>query len=332
VITIHITRCDPLATYVAVAKNAGGLMTAKKKYLVVGTGVIGSLVAEQLAADGHSVTTLSRRGTGPANQRIKSVAGNAADAKRLTDLAEGCAAIFNCANPPYHRWPEEWPPIADALLTAAERSGAVLVTLNNLYAYGTPSGPLKPETPLRATYAKGRVRGQMWLDAKAAHDEKRLRATEVRSSDFIGPNATEVSVITRVVPDILAGKNVRVLGSADQPHTWSYTVDVARTLIACANNKVAWGRVWHVPSNPPRTQREVVDELADAAGVKRVKASVVPMALIRIMGLFSAMMRELPITMYQFEQPFVMDDSATRKELVLTPTPWKEVLAKTVGK
>jgi hypothetical protein len=36
--------------------------------------------------------------------------------------------------------------------------------------------------------------------------------------------------------------------------------------------------------------------------------------------------------MYQFEQPFVMDDSATRKELGVTPTPWKEVLAKTVGK
>jgi nucleoside-diphosphate-sugar epimerase len=43
-------------------------------------------------------------------------------------------------------------------------------------------------------------------------------------------------------------------------------------------------------------------------------------------------MRELPITMYQFEKPFIMDDSATRKELGLKPTPWKEVLAKTVGK
>jgi nucleoside-diphosphate-sugar epimerase len=305
-------------------------MARSKRYLVVGTGAIGTIVATRLAADGHSVKTISRRGIGPKNPLVKNVAGDAADPAQLSKHAAGAAAIFNCVNPPYHRWPQEWPPIATALLVAAEQSGAVLVTLNNLYAYGTPDGALFPDTPLGATYAKGKVRGQMWLDAKAAHDAKRLRATEVRASDFIGPNGE--SAVIRLVPDILAGKSVQVLGSADAPHTWSYTGDVADTLIACADNKAAWGRAWHVPSNPPRTQREVVDDLTDAAGVKRVKVSVVPKLLIRLLGIFSPFMRELPITMYQFEKPFIMDDSATRKELGLKPTPWKEVLAKTVGK
>jgi nucleoside-diphosphate-sugar epimerase len=305
-------------------------MARSKRYLVVGTGAIGNIVATRLAADGHSVTTISRRGSGPKSPLVENVAGDASDAALLSKHADGVAAIFNCVNPPYHRWPQEWPPIATALLVAAEQSGAVLVTLNNLYAYGTPDGALSPDTPLGATYAKGKVRGQMWLDAKAAHDAKRLRATEVRASDFIGPNGE--SMVTRLVPNILAGKSVQVLGSADAPHAWSYIGDVADTLIACADNKAAWGRVWHVPSNPPRTQREVVDDLADAAGVKRVKVSVVPKLLIRLLGIFSPVMRELPITMYQFEKPFLMDDSATRKELGLRPTPWKEVLAKTVRK
>ena len=305
-------------------------MARSKRYVVVGTGAIGTLVAARLAADGHAVTTISRRGVGPKSPFVENVAGDATDAALLSKRADGAAAIFNCVNPPYHRWPQEWPPIATAMLTAAEQSGAVLVTLNNLYAYGTPDGALTPDTPLRAAYAKGKVRGQMWLDAKAAHDAKRLRATEVRASDFIGPNGE--SAVIRLVPDILAGKSVQVLGSADAPHTWSYTGDVADTLIACADNKAAWGRAWHVPSNPPRTQREVVDDLADASGVKRVKVSVVPKLLIRLLGIFSPFMRELPITMYQFEKPFIMDDSATRKELGLKPTPWKEVLAKTVGK
>jgi hypothetical protein len=43
-------------------------------------------------------------------------------------------------------------------------------------------------------------------------------------------------------------------------------------------------------------------------------------------------MRELPITLYQFEKPFVMDDTATRKELGLKPTPLSAVLKATVGK
>jgi len=244
-------------------------------------------------------------------------------------VAADRAAIFNCVNPPYHRWPQEWPPIAAALLHAAEESGAVLTTLSNLYAYGAPTGPLTPETPLRATYVKGQVRGQMWLDAKAAHDANKIRATEVRASDFIGP--TGFGIINRLVPSIVAGKNVQVLGNPDAPHSWTYTVDVAKTLIEAAQNKTAWGRAWHVPTNPPRTQRQVVEELAEAAGVGPVKVSVVPNALLRLLGLFNPQMREVLITMYQFEQPFVIDDTATRRELGLSPTAWEEVLQATVS-
>ncbi len=303
---------------------------AKKKYVVVGTGAIGSLVADQLAADGHSVIAISRHAAPSKSPMVDHVAGDASDAKFLARQAVDAAAIFNCVNPPYHRWPQEWPPIAAALLHAAEESGAVLTTLSNLYAYGTPTGPLTPETPLRATYVKGQVRGQMWLDAKAAHDANKIRATEVRASDFIGP--TGFSAINRLVPDIVAGKRVQLLGNPDAPHSWTYTVDVAKTLIAAAQNKTAWGRAWHAPTNPPRTQRQVVEELAKAAGVAPVKASAVPNTLLRFLGIFNSEIREVLITMYQFEQPFVIDDTATRRELGLAPTRWEEVLEATVAK
>ena len=303
---------------------------AKKKYVVVGTGAIGTLVADQLAAAGHSVIAISRHASPSKSPMVEHVAGDASDATFLARQAVDAAAIFNCVNPPYHRWPQEWPPIAAALLHAAEESGAVLTTLSNLYAYGAPTGPLTPETPLRATYAKGQVRGQMWLDAKAAHDANKIRATEVRASDFIGP--TGFSAINRLVPDIVEGKRVQLLGNPDAPHSWTYTVDVAKTLIAAAQNKTAWGRAWHVPTNPPRTQRQVVEELAEAAGVGPVKVSVVPNALLRLLGLFNPQMREVLITMYQFEQPFIIDDTATRRELGLAPTQWEEVLQATVGK
>ena len=303
---------------------------AKKKYVVVGTGAIGTLVADQLAAAGHSVIAISRHASPSKSPMVEHVAGDASDAKFLARQAVDAAAIFNCVNPPYHRWPQEWPPIAAALLHAAEETGAVLTTLSNLYAYGVPTGPLTPETPLRAIYAKGQVRGQMWLDAKAAHDANKIRATEVRASDFIGP--TGFSAINRLVPDIVEGKRVQLLGNPDAPHSWSYTVDVAKTLIAAAQNKTAWGRAWHAPTNPPRTQRQAVEELAKAAGVAPVKASAVPNTLLRFLGLFNPQMREVLITMYQFEQPFIIDDTATRRELGLAPTQWEEVLQATVVK
>jgi nucleoside-diphosphate-sugar epimerase len=135
----------------------------------------------------------------------------------------------------------------------------------------------------------------------------------------------------RVIPRLLAGKSARVLGSLDQPHSWTYVEDVATTLVECARRPEAWGRVWHVATNAPRTQRQILDDLCDAAGVDRVRSNTAPPVLIRLLGLFSPTVRELPHTLYQFTAPFIIDDSATRAELQLAPTPWGEVLRETIN-
>jgi hypothetical protein len=49
----------------------------------------------------------------------------------MTELAAGAVAIYNCANPQYHQWKTDWPPIARALPTAGERSMAGLATVSN---------------------------------------------------------------------------------------------------------------------------------------------------------------------------------------------------------
>ena len=103
-------------------------------HLVIGAGVIGGRVAQLLAERGERVSVVSRSGAGPAD--VTRVAADARDAEAMTRLASGAAVIYNCVNPPYHRWPADWPPIAASVLSAAERSGAVLVTLSNLYGYG----------------------------------------------------------------------------------------------------------------------------------------------------------------------------------------------------
>jgi nucleoside-diphosphate-sugar epimerase len=300
------------------------------KYVIIGAGAVGSLVAEQLSAGGHQESLVSRSGSGPARPGVSQVAADASDATAISALASGCDAIFNCANPAYHRWLTDWPPIANALLAAAERSGAVLVTLSNLYAYGEVTGPISPTMPLSSTLPKAQVRARMWTDALAAHQAGRIRATEVRASDFVGPRA-QSHLGDRVVPRLAEHKGCQVLGSADQPHSWTYVGDVATTLIACAQNPAAWGRAWHVPTNTARTQRQAIDDLADAMGVAHVKVSTVPSVALKVMGLFNPLMRELPKTMYQFTAPFVIDDTATRTELGLEPTPWPEVLRATAA-
>lgn len=298
-------------------------------HLVVGAGPIGSATARRLADAGNRVVLASRTGRGPEHPGIERRAVDAADTERLIDVARGATALYNCVNPPYHRWPTEWPPIATALLAAAERTGAVLATVSNLYGYGPVDGPISEHLPLAATGRKGRVRAQMYRDALAAHAAGRLRMTEVRGSDYVGPGA-ESHLGDRVVPRLLAETGVFVLGDPDQPHSWTYTDDVARLLVVAAADERAWGKAWHVPSNPARTQREAISDLARVADLGMVPVRALPNPLVRGLGLVNPTIRELQETRYQLVRPFVMSSEAAEKTFGLRPTRWDDVLAATL--
>lgn len=294
-------------------------------HVVVGAGSVGQSVAAQLAEAGDEVTVVTRSGTRVDGAR--SVSADASDVGALLAAAPQAVAVYNCANPRYNEWPRDWPPIAAALLAYAEQTGAVLATVSNLYGYGPVAAPMAEYLPLAASGHKGQIRATMWQQAKQAHDDGRVRVTEVRGSDYIGASEQSRVGSSRVVPNVLAGKSVSLLGGLDYPHTWTAPADVARTLIACAGDERAWGRPWHVPSNAPRTQRQVVNDLAAAAGVPEVKVKQIPNAAVWALGLVNPMMREMRETAYQFEGPYVMDDSAARSTFGLQPTPWDEIVS-----
>jgi nucleoside-diphosphate-sugar epimerase len=312
-------------------------MESDELHVVVGAGPVGSGIARALAERGHRVKIVTRSGSGPDEAGIERVAADASDAGALAAIATGASAIYNCANPPYHRWPELWPPMAAAMLAAAEKSGAVLVTISNLYGYGPAQGtsgytaarPMTEQTPLAATGKKGKVRAQMWHEAFQAHQAGRGRVVELRASDYVGPGANSV-LGDRVVPRVLKGQAVTMLGKTDRPHTWSYTGDVVTMAVLAARDERAWGHVWHVPSGEPRTQQQAVDDIARVAGVKQVPVRTAPGAVMYAMGLFSPLMRELRETSYQFSEDFVMDSSAAQLAFGLEASPWDGVLAEIV--
>lgn len=315
-------------------ENTSGL------HVIIGAGPVGSGVARELATRGERVRIITRSGSGPAGSPAELVAADASDANAMARLTVGAAAVYNCANPPYHRWPELWPPIAASLLAAAERSGAVLVTVSNLYAYGPASAsqgtagydadhPMTEATPQAATGRKGKVRSRMWRDALAAHNAGRVRATEIRASDYVGPGAGSV-LGERVVPSVLRGRGVWMPGRVDRLHTWSFTGDVARMAVVAGSDRTAWGHAWHAPSGRPRTQRDAIEDFAAAAGLAPVPVRAVPSVAMRAAGLFSPVIRELAETEYQFTEDFVMDSSAAQRAFGLQPTPWNQVLAETL--
>ncbi len=297
-------------------------------HVIVGAGAVGSATASLLADRGEQVRILSRRGSGPQHAAIERVAADATDAERLISLAEGATALYNCANPAYHRWLTDWPPLAAALLGAAERSGAVLATASHLYGYNPAADPMTEDSPLSATHPKLRIRADMWRDALAAHHAGRIRATEVRASDYIEAN----SILSFALAEpLLAGKRAYSPAPLDVPHSWTSIRDVATTLVTVAGDERAWGAAWHVPTTPPRTVRELATRFTEVAGVPAPRLTAIPYPALWSVGLFSPMVRELRTTRYQFARPFVLDSTRTTATFGLEPTALDAALAEALA-
>ena len=293
------------------------------EHVIVGAGAVGSAAAVLLAERGEHVRIVSRRGTGPEHPAIERVAANATDAERLTELTAGAAALYNCANPQYHQWFTDWPPLAAALLTAAERSGALLATMSNVYGYGPVDGPITQKTPLAATHPKLRLRAQLWQDALDAHLAGRIRATEVRASDYIEQNSLLSSAIGK---QLLAGKRAYSPSPLDVPHSWTSISDCARALVTVAADERSLGQAWLVPTGPALTVRQLATRFVEVNGAPAAKLTAIPYPVIWAAGLFEPFIKELRITRYQFTAPFVLDSSATTQMFALNPTPLDDAL------
>jgi nucleoside-diphosphate-sugar epimerase len=294
------------------------------EHVIVGAGAVGSATALLLAEQGEHVKIVTRHGSGPEHPAIERVAADATDAERLTELTRGAAALYNCASPQYHQWFTDWPPLASALLTAAERSGAVLASMSNLYGYGPTDGPIGQKTPIAATHPKLRLRAEMWASQLAAQEAGRIRATvEVRASDYIEAN----SIISFALgKPLLAGKRAYVPSPLDVPHSWTSIHDCGRALVTVAGQERAYGQVWMVPTNPPLTIRQVAARFAEVNGAPPAKVSAIPYPAVWATGLFQPLVKELRTTRYQFTRPFILDSSATTSEFGLEPTPLDEAL------
>lgn len=300
------------------------------KHVIVGAGQIGTLLATRLAGDGHEVVVVSRSGSGP--DGVTKVAASAADEARLTQVARGAAVIYNCANPPYHRWTQDWPPMAASLLGAAQTTGAVLTTLANLYPYGEVSGPMTEDLPLSSPGVKGQVRARMWADTLRAHQAGRIRMTELRASDYYGPGVRDQGHVgERFFPPLLAGKPATYLHDPAVSRSWTYVHDVAAALATAGSDERAYGRAWHVPTAQPFSARELADRAAALAGTAPARIRRVPYWVQDAMGLAVPMMRELRETRHQFDRPYVLDSSDFQATFGQRPTSLDDGVAATVS-
>jgi hypothetical protein len=236
-------------------------------------------------------------------------------------------------NPPYSAriWAELVPRYMDNLIAASSETGARLIVLNNLYMLGAPrGGTLNEDTPMNPSSRKGEIRARAADCLFETHRRGHVIATEGRASDFYGPGGTQTGRGDFFWPRALSGKTAYSPFPLDAVHTYHYIPDVAAGLatLGCADAS-AYGQWWMLPCWPAGTLRELVTRLASALG-RTITVAQVPRWMVKTAAVAVPLMRELNEMMYQWDEPFVVDDSRFRARFQAVPADVGQAAIETV--
>jgi nucleoside-diphosphate-sugar epimerase len=301
------------------------------QHVVLGAGQVGSEIARQLAAAGQPVTVATRDGRDTGIAGTGSVRVDASDPASVRAATDGAEVAYFAVQPAYTRWPTDFPPLVEGVLGGLRGSGTRLVVVDNLYMYGPTGGaPIREDLPYAATNRKGTARAKAATRLLAADRAGDVRVVLGRASDFFGPGANDSVLGERFFGSIVAGKSADVYGKPDLPHSFTYVPDFARALIELGRHEDAFGRAWHVPTAPAGSMLDAARLAADAAG-KPLRTRTVGKMMLRLVGPFVPEAREMNEMAYEFEEPYVLDDSAIRSAYGLTHTPLEESIPATVA-
>ncbi|WP_392674259.1 NAD-dependent epimerase/dehydratase family protein [Streptomyces sp. LN785] len=288
--------------------------------VVLGAGPAGTTLARELVDRGHPVRLVDRAGDGAAIDGVERFAADVATAEGARAAVEGAVVVYHCVNVGYHLQIDVMPRIQEAVLAAAEAAGARLVVLDTLYPYGETHGAVMTEdTPWNATTRKGRMRAELDARYLAAHAEGRLGVVLGRSADFVGPAVLNSTLGGAVFPAALTGGEVPALGDIDLPHSYTYIGDVAAGLATLGAQPDGDGRVWHLPTAPARTTRQIFAMIEERTG-RPLDITVVDEP--RPVGPFDEVfMAEYAEMFYQHTEPQIVDSSAIERAYGLRANP-----------
>jgi nucleoside-diphosphate-sugar epimerase len=301
-------------------------------HVIFGAGQVGTRLVTQLLASGCRVR-VARRRPAASGEGIEVIQGDAADPEFCIRAADGASVVYHCMNPPYDAkiWASLLPRLMDNLIGAASRANARLVVLDNLYMLGHPGGrPMSEDTPMRPVSRKGEIRARCAERLFDAHRRGDVREVTGRASDYYGPGGVQTHLGERFWRPALAGKSARLLIDPDAVHTYHYIPDVAAGLatLGTAPDDVT-GQAWMLPCAPAGTLRELVHGFAEALG-RPIRVASTPRLLVKALALFNPLIREVEEMLYQWDEPFIVDDRRFRERFDAVPTPADEAAVETV--
>jgi len=244
------------------------------------------------------------------------------------------SVVVHAVNPIYTRWEAEALPAARAGMGIAESLDARFLLPGNVYNYGeTMPAVIDEATPQRPSTSKGRIRAEMEGELERRAGAGRLRSVVITAGDFFGAGSGSWLDLAVVKP--IARGRIDYPGDPALMHAWAYLPDLARAFVAIAS----------VPASAPFqrftfaghsvTGQAFIDAVETAAaglGLAPVggwRHGRLPWPLIRALGLFVSMPRELARMSYLWRVPHALDGRRLEAAVgPLQPTPLGDAMGR----
>jgi nucleoside-diphosphate-sugar epimerase len=287
--------------------------------LIGAAGAIGNSIAAAMRSQGTEYRVVGRDRAGleksfGTDRLAEIVTWNPDDPASVRTACRGMDTLIYLVGVLYNHF-ELHPQVMQKTLDGAIAEGVKrLVLIGTVYPYGRPvRATVTEEHPREPHTFKGKMRRAQEDVLLAAHAAGKIQGTILRLPDFYGPGV-KASFLDSLFQAAARGGTANLVGPIDVPHEFVYVPDVGPVVLALADKPEAYGKWWNLAGAGSITQREIVNQVFALAG-RKPKIRVVGKTMLRLLGLFDPIMRELVEMHYLVTNPVLMDDSALQQLL-----------------
>ena len=257
------------------------------------------------------------------------------NASEVNEAVKGSAIVYITVGFPYNLkiWKENWPAFTSNVIDACIMHNCKLVFFDNIYMYDSNYlNGMDEQTPINPPSKKGKIRAEIADLILSKIKEGKLTALIARSADFYGPDIKNTSMLTETVfKPLNTGKKANWMASLNYKHSFTYTPDAGKATAILGNSEKAYNQVWHLPTaENPFTGKEWINAIAKEMDVKP-KTQTATKFIVKILGLFIPLMREMPEMMYQYDRDYVFNSDKFTDNFDFKVTPYltgiREIIA-----
>jgi len=288
---------------------------------ILGAGGAGAEIIRELSNYTKDIRVVSRNPK-KVNDTDTLMKADLTDPRQLDEAVHGSEIVYVTIAFPYNikAWRELWPKFMKNLIDTCSKYKSKIVFVDNVYMYDPKYlFDMTEETPMNPVSEKGKVRAEVAKMLMDAVEKNKVEAIIARAPDFYGPGVIGSMLYQTVYLKLIKNKNPQWLGKLDVMHSFIYSKDIGKAVALLGNTKDAYNQVWHLPTTKLKLTNRQWIELMMKAMNKQKKIQVMPDWMVKPLGIFIPILKELNDVGYQFRQDYFFNSSKFNRRFNFTP-------------